>query len=94
MIHYYVKFAYRKLIRNSTFSLINILGLATGIAASCLIYLVIDNETSYDSYHSKKDQIYRVVSNTANRSSGEVVGTSAAVPLPLPDAIRLDFPQF
>ncbi|HLX92961.1 MAG TPA: ABC transporter permease [Puia sp.] len=88
------KLALRRLVRNARFSLINILGLATGIAASCLIYAFIYNETSYDSYHSKKNQIYRVVVNTSNRSNGEVTGRSGSVPLPLPYAMRADFPQF
>jgi putative ABC transport system permease protein len=94
MIASYFKFSIRKVIRNRTFSLINILGLATGVAVSCLIYLIIDNETSYDAYHTKKNQIYRVVTNTISRSNGEVIGHGGSVPLPLPDAIRLDFPQF
>jgi putative ABC transport system permease protein len=88
------KFAFRKLIRNSSFSLINIFGLAIGVAASLLIYRVIGNETSYDTYHTKKNQIYRVVSTTSNQSNGEITGNSGSVPLPLPYAVRLDFPQF
>jgi putative ABC transport system permease protein len=89
-----LKFVFRRLVKNTTFSVINILGLATGIAVSCLIYLVIHNETSYDAYHSKKNLIYRVVSSTSNRITGEEVGHKSAVPLPLPEAIRRDFPQF
>jgi len=94
MLTNYFKFAFRKLIRDSSFSLINIFGLAIGVAASLLIYRVIVNETSYDSYHTKKNQIYRVVSTTSNRSNGEITGNSGSVPLPLPYAVRLDFPQF
>jgi putative ABC transport system permease protein len=93
MMAVYLKIALRKLVRNRIFSLINIVGLACGVTVGCLIYLVIAYETSYDAYHAKKDQIYRVVQNSFNRSNGEVVGHSGAVPLPLPDAIRLDFPQ-
>jgi putative ABC transport system permease protein len=84
----------RKLLSDKTFSLINIFGLSTGIAASLIIYLVIQNELHYDSYHSKKDQIYRVVSTTYERSNHEVAATTSSVPLPLPVAMKIDFPQF
>ena len=94
MIMNYFKFAFRRLTRHRSFSLINILGLAIGVTASLLIYCVIENETSYDTYHTKKNQIYRVVATTSTRSNGEITGNSGSVPLPLPDAIRLDFPQF
>jgi hypothetical protein len=52
---------------------LNILGLAIGLAASVLIFLVIRWETSYDSYHPNKDRVYRVVTTLVNRSNGEVV---------------------
>jgi putative ABC transport system permease protein len=84
----------RQLFRNRTFSFINIFGLATGIAASLIIYLVIKNELSYDNYHVKKDRIYRIVTTTQNRSNLEIVDRTASVPMPLPVAMKIDFPQF
>jgi putative ABC transport system permease protein len=84
----------RKLLRDKTFSLINIFGLSTGIAACLIIYVVIQKELTYDTYHSKKDQIYRIVSTTYQRSNREVASSTASVPLPLPFAMKIDFPQF
>ena len=56
----FIKVACRNIIRYKSFSFINILGLAIGIACSILIMLFVFYETSYDSYHEKADRIYRV----------------------------------
>ena len=53
--------ALRNLLRKKSFSAINISGLAVGIAACLLIFLVIEFETSFDAFHAKRDRIYRVV---------------------------------
>jgi putative ABC transport system permease protein len=83
----------RKLLRDKTFSLINVFGLSTGIAACLIIYLVIQKELTYDSYQSKKDQIYRIVTTTYQQSNREFASGTASVPLPLPFAMKADFPQ-
>jgi putative ABC transport system permease protein len=89
----FLKTTFRTIWRNKSFSFLNIAGLAVGIAASLLIFLVIKNEISYDDYHTKKDRIYRVVSTQLNKSNKGVNSTSSGVPAPLPDAMRQDFPQ-
>ena len=63
MIKNYLKIAFRNLWRHKVFSLINIMGLAVGMAACFLIFLYVSFETSYDDFHSKADRIYRVVSD-------------------------------
>jgi putative ABC transport system permease protein len=93
MFKNYFTLAFRTLWKRKSFSIINILGLAVGIAVSLLIFLVIQNEFSYDRYHSKRDRIYRVVSTQLNKSNGEIKSKHAGVPSPLPEAMRLDFPQ-
>ncbi|MEP1032601.1 ABC transporter permease [Ekhidna sp.] len=50
----------RSLKRNKLFSSINILGLTIGFFASILIYMYVQNELSYDTFHENGDQIYRV----------------------------------
>jgi len=60
MLKNYFKVAYRNLIRNKVFSIINISGLAFGMAACILISLYILDELSYDRYHEHADRIYRV----------------------------------
>src|SRR5436190_10565618 len=58
MIKNYLKIAFRNLLRNKAFSIINISGLAIGMASAMLILLWIQNEVSYDQFHQKKDRIY------------------------------------
>ncbi len=60
MIWSYIKIAFRNLLRYKSFSLINILGLSIGLAASLLIALWVFDELSYDKFHEKSKQIYRV----------------------------------
>lgn len=62
MIINYLKTAIRSLLRNKTFSLINILGLSIGMAACLLIMLWIQNELNFDKFHENRDKIYRVMS--------------------------------
>lgn len=88
-----LKIASRSLWRKRVFSFLNIAGLAVGIAASLLIFLVIKNELSYDRYHTNKDRIYRVVNTFTSRSNGEITGYQSAIPRPLPEALRHDFPS-
>ncbi len=56
----YFKTAIRNLRRNKNYALINVPGLTVGIAASLVIFLVIQFETSFDNFHKKKDSIYRI----------------------------------
>ncbi|HYG19360.1 MAG TPA: ABC transporter permease [Ohtaekwangia sp.] len=61
MIRNYVLIAYRNLLRHKGFSLINITGLAVGIASCLLIAMYVQHELSYDRYHTNLNQIYRVI---------------------------------
>src|SRR2546423_6865478 len=90
MIRNYLKTAFRNLQRNKSYAFINVLGLAIGIAASLLIFLVIRFETSFDNFHSKKNSIYRVGSEFHTQDGVEF---SAGVAFPVAPALRIDFPQ-
>lgn len=59
MIKNYLKIAFRNLFKHKLYSLINIFGLAVGIACCVLIMLYVNNEWSYDEFHSKSDRLYR-----------------------------------
>lgn len=63
MLKNYFKIAFRNLWRHRVFSFINIMGLTVGMTACFLIFLYVRFELSYDSFHSKADRIYRVVSD-------------------------------
>jgi putative ABC transport system permease protein len=61
MFKNYLKIAYRNLVKNKIYSLINIVGLAMGMACAILIVLWVDYELSYDTFHEKAGRLYRVV---------------------------------
>jgi len=65
-----LKIAWRNLMKNKVFSLINIVGLSTGLACCMLISLYILNETSYDRYQKNADDIYQV--GTEFRGVGDI----------------------
>jgi putative ABC transport system permease protein len=60
MLHNYLKVAIRNLFRNRVHSIINITGLALGMAAAGLLLLNIQFELSIDQFHQKKDRLYQV----------------------------------
>ena len=60
MLRNFLKVSIRNLIRNKTYSFINILCLSIGMACSIIIFLFIFDELSYDKYHKNADEIYRV----------------------------------
>lgn len=68
MIRNYFKIAWRNQLKNRTFSLINIAGLAIGLGCFILIALYVVDEISYDRYNEKADRIYRI--NTDIRFGG------------------------
>ena len=85
MIKNYFKIAFRNLWKRKIFSLINIAGLAIGISASLIIYLIVQFDLSFDKQHKDGERIYRVVSESS--SNGELYKT-AGVPLPMFEAIK------
>lgn len=91
MIKNYFKVAFRALYRNRTFTLVNIFGLVIGISFSCMLYIYVANELSYDTFHSKSDRIYRVIT-TDNRDPGNVRHFGITVP-PLGKALVDNFPE-
>ena len=60
MFKNYLTIAFRNMMRNKGYSLINILGLAVGIACSVVILIYVGDELSYDNFHEKGDRIYRM----------------------------------
>src|ERR1700733_2011969 len=86
----YFKVAFRNLIRNKIYTLINILGLAVGIASCILIMIFVRSEFSYDRFHSKSKNIYRVWQQ--EKADGkEFVNTET--PLPLASSLQNSFAE-
>jgi putative ABC transport system permease protein len=65
MFKNYFKIAWRNLVKNKTLSIINIVGLSVSIAFCLVLFFYIRYEQSYDSFHAKKDHLFRLeMSNT------------------------------
>ena len=60
MIKNYLKVAWRNMMKNKTFSFINIFGLSVGLTSCLLISIYLHNELSYDSYHKNLPQLYQL----------------------------------
>lgn len=91
MIKNYLTVAFRNILRNKVFSIINITGLAIGIACSILILLWVMDELSYDQYHQKKENIYRVLCEKVSKEGA--LSKSVKLPYPLADAIKEEIPE-
>lgn len=80
----------RRLVRNKRFSLINIIGLAIGLAACLLIYLYVGYELGYDAYNKQAARIVRVTSIFHTPESDMHL---AGTPVPLAPALLKDCPE-
>jgi len=90
MLSNFLKIAIRNLIRNKTFSLINIIGLAIGLAASIIIAMWVFDELSYDKFHEHSDQIYRVERDIFWQGQAFMVPVTGAV---YGSTILKDYPE-
>jgi putative ABC transport system permease protein len=88
MLRNYLTIAWRNLVKNKVLSLINIGGLAVGMAVIMLISLWILDEVSFNKYHSNYNRIARVIQNETN--NGELK-TSLQVPWPLAAELRKSY---
>ncbi len=90
MFKNFLKVAIRNIFRQKIYALINILGLAIGLACSLLIMVFIMHELSYDMFHSKKDQIYRLC---IKGKIGETEMDMAYTAVPTAPAFKQEFPE-
>jgi len=72
MILNYLKTAWRNIIRQRTTSLINITGLSIGMTVAILIFIWVQNELSFDSYHADAKNIYRITNYIGGKEKGGV----------------------
>jgi len=86
----YLKIGLRKIRRQTLYSIINIAGLALGLACCAVIILYVTNELSYDTFHKDADRIYRVASHRIS-----IVGEFkfVATPAPLGPELARSYPQ-
>ncbi|MFT3935023.1 MAG: ABC transporter permease [Chitinophagaceae bacterium] len=90
MIKNYFKIAFRNLSRNKGFSFLNITGLAIGMASAIIILLWIQNEVSFDRFHTNTARLYQVLGNQA--VNGKIV-TNTPTPEIMAPVLKHDIPE-
>ena len=91
MLQSYFRTAIRFLLKNKTFSFINIFGLAIGTLCCLYIILYVQDQYSYDSHHNEAKDIYRVITTMSQR--GDKQHTMATASPPIAPAMKNDFPE-
>ena len=90
MFRNYLTIAWRNISRNKAYAAINILGLAVGIAACLLLFIVVKYELGYDKFQPNYKRIYRVV--TQDKFSDGIT-YNPGIPVPALSALRLQMPN-
>ena len=85
-----IKMALRALRRHSGYALINVLGLALGVAVCLLIALYVREELTYDAFHAHADRIFRLHRVPAE---GSPIDAEVAMPMPAGPALAAEFPE-
>lgn len=85
MVKNYIIIAIRNLWKNKTISFINIFGLAVSMSVCLMLILIVADQFSYDNYHSKKDRIYRIITDRYQRNAE--LWSTATTPYPLSDVL-------
>jgi len=89
MFRNYIRSTFRILYRNKVFSLINIVGLGTGLACVILFFLWVSDEVSYDRFHQNKDRIYNLLSIFSREESSSM----SVTPFPLAPTLSDRHPE-
>ncbi|MEX1240508.1 MAG: ABC transporter permease [Cyclobacteriaceae bacterium] len=87
MVRNYIKIAVRNLERNKAYALINVMCLALGITCAILIFSLVTYHLSFDTFHSKKNRIYRITTEFHQ----EVISREPNVPQPIGKAFSADY---
>lgn len=91
MFFNYLKIAVRNLLKHKGYSFINVSGLALGMACCILIMLYVQDELSYDRYHTRAGRIYRVSRQWMNQDGGVSLHLGHIAP-PFGPLLKNDFP--
>lgn len=90
MLKNHLLIALRNFRKHWSFTLINIIGLTLGIAGSLLIFLWVQDELRYDTFHTNGDQLYQVMFNTEIQDE---IRTGNQMPYPMATALQSDYPE-
>jgi putative ABC transport system permease protein len=90
MFKNYLKIAFRSLLKQRIYSIINVLGLSTGIASCLLIVMFVKDEFSFDKFHTRGEQIFKV---SLERKYPNHSTNYAIIPHSYADVMMRDFPE-
>jgi putative ABC transport system permease protein len=90
MLKNFIRIAFRGLLKNKAFTIINILGLALGLATCLLIVFYVFDELSYDRFNLNANRIYRV---NMDMKYGGNVASYAITPPPLAATLKSNYPE-
>jgi len=102
MLKNYFKTAWRNLVKNKFYSIINIAGLTAGLAIGILILLWVQDELGFDMFHKQSKQIYRLENQVGTGNSIQIwavtnapIATRAKAELPeVQNAVRISYNSF
>lgn len=86
MLRNYLRIAWRNLVNQRVYSLLNLSGLSLGLTCVLVIALYLKNELTFDHFHDKADRIYRLTTTTTNAAGTEIknrTGNTGAVQGPV-----------
>jgi putative ABC transport system permease protein len=89
MIKNYIKTTLRSLLKNRSYSVLNIAGLAIGITCASLIFLWVQDEVTFNHNFPKRDYLYHVMEN---QIANGTISTQSSTPEPLANAIKAEMP--
>lgn len=85
-----LKISFRNILKDRIYSLINLIGLTAGITSSLFLGLFVADELSFDRFHEKKEDVYRVVTNITEVDNQF---TWAVAQIPFAPAVKKDYPE-
>jgi putative ABC transport system permease protein len=91
MIRNYVKIAFRNILKQKSYTILNVLGLSLGMAASLLILQYVKYEKSFDTFHNRAEDIYRIQYNGYH--NGELNFESAVAVPAITTFLKKNFPE-
>jgi len=90
MLKNYFKIAWRNLLKDRQFTLLNLIGLSTGLACALLIWLWVTDERSMDKFNEKDSQLYQVMQNIRHENNIETMNHTAGL---LANALKKEMPE-
>ena len=86
------KISIRNIRKNSSHTIVNVIGLSLGISAAIVIYSILRFDLSFDNYHSDSESIYRLVRSEKVKDSGDIT-YDTGIPYPLRLSFKEEFPD-